>query len=154
MHKWIRFSFVLMFLLVLCPGTFAASDEELIRDAKLFWDKAYKMEQEFDPASADLYADSAFIQNTRRYPHGLVQEMTIEADKYKKLIRLSMGVAKIRGDTNQYSNFTYAVEKGRVRIKATRYSNMKKYESPLELLVGPDKKGQWLIYEEISESQP
>lgn len=154
MNPLIRLSLAFVLVLSFCPGAFALSDEEMIRRAQLFWDKYYTMEREFDPASADLYADSALIKNTRRYPQGMVREMTIDAPKYKKLIRMSMGLAKARGDTNQYSNFTYAVEKDRVRIKATRYNDLKKYESPLELLVGPGRDGQWLVYEEISESQP
>ena len=42
----------------------------------------------------------------------------------------------------------------RVRITCTRFSELKKYSSPLSLLVGPDKDGKWLIFEEISKSQP
>lgn len=148
-----KLTFVLIFTLMLCPGAFAASDEELIRDAKIFWDKYDQLEREFDSAAADLYADDALIKNVRRYPNGTSREMVIDAPKYKGLIRAAMGLAKARGDTNQYSNFAYTVENGRVRIKVTRYSNLKKYESPLELLVGPDQNGQWLVFEELSESQ-
>lgn len=153
MDKMIKLTFVLIFALMLCPGVFAASDEELIRNAKLFWDKYDQLERNFDTAAADLYADDAFIKNVRRYPDGTSREMVIDAPKYKSLIRSAMGLAKARGDTNQYSNFVYTVENDRVRIKAVRYSNLKKYESPLELLVGPDQSGQWFVFEELSESQ-
>ena len=41
-----------------------------------------------------------------------------------------------------------------MRISATRYSELKKYASPFSLLVGPGLDGNWLIFEEISESRP
>ena len=143
MIRIVRLTLVCLFLLASWTKAFALSSDELIGQAKLFWDKYYQLEQEFNGAAADLYADDAYIKNVRRYPNGTEREMVIDAPKYKMLIRSSMGLAKARGDTNQYSQLTFAVENDRVRIKTVRYSNLKKYESPLELLVGPDKDGQW-----------
>jgi len=49
---------------------------------------------------------------------------------------------------------SYSDERDGIRVKAVRYSVLKKYESPLAILVAPDGHGKWLIREEISESQP
>lgn len=65
-----------------------------------------------------------------------------------------MPLAKARGDTSTYSDVKYTPEGERVRITCTRFSELKKYSSPLSLLVGPGKDETWLIFEEISESQP
>jgi hypothetical protein len=65
-----------------------------------------------------------------------------------------MPLAKLRGDTNTYSEVSYSEEGSKVRIRATRYSNLKKYSSPISLLVAHDDTGRLLIYEEISESRP
>jgi hypothetical protein len=48
---------------------------------------------------------------------------------------------------------SYASEEGKTRITATRFSMMKKYSSPISLLVGPCTSGTIGIIEEISESQ-
>jgi hypothetical protein len=113
-----------------------------------------RLEHEFDPAIADLYADDAVIRNKRTYPTGEVREMTIPASKYKELLRTATPLAKARGDVSTYSNVTYTPEAEGVRIKADRYSELKKYHSPLSLLVKPSASGKWLIYEELSESRP
>lgn len=112
------------------------------------------LEQSFDPAAADLYADEAKIQNTRRYPSGEVKVMSLPAAKYKALIRSVMPAAKARGDRNSYSDVKYTTESDGIRVSAKRYSELKKYTSPLSILVKPTANGQWLIFEEMSESQP
>jgi hypothetical protein len=83
-----------------------------------------------------------------------VRELTIPAVQYKALVRNSMSLAKSRGDFSTYSQVSYSDERDGIRVKAVRYSVLKKYESPLALLVAPDAHGKWLIREEISESQP
>jgi hypothetical protein len=65
-----------------------------------------------------------------------------------------MPLAKTRGDTSAYADIKYAPDGDRVRITSVRFSKLKKYSSSLSMLVGPDKDGKWLIFEEISESQP
>ena len=125
-----------------------------IDDAKAFFDRYVQLEHAFDPAAADLYADDAQIKNKRTYPNGQVRELTMPAPQYKALIRQSMPLAKARGDTSSYSEVTFSNEGPGVRVRAKRFSNLKKYSSPISLLVAPDASGQWLIREEISESQP
>jgi hypothetical protein len=65
-----------------------------------------------------------------------------------------MPLAKTRGDTSSYSEVVFEVEEGRVRIEALRYSDLKRYESTIQLVVGPGPDGEWLIFEEISRSIP
>jgi len=131
------------------PALAAAVD-----DAKGLFDRYVHLEHAFDPAAADLYADDALIKNKRTYPWGEVRELTLPATQYKALIRQAMPLAKARNDTNSYSDITFTPEGSGVRIRAMRFSNLKKYTSPLSLLVSPDSKGRWLIKEELSESRP
>lgn len=133
----------------------AAPAAPALAEAKKLFDQYVSLEQAFDPAVADLYADEAVIQNRRRYPDGQEKTMSLPAPKYKALIRAAMPTAKARGDKNSYSDVKYApAERGGVRITAQRFSELKKYTSPLSLLVKADARGKWLIYEELSESQP
>jgi len=135
-------------------GEAPGHDEEKIAQAKILFEDYVRLERAFDPAVADLYADSALIQNRRAYPTGEVRSLTMPAPLYKEVLREVMPLAKARGDTSTYSQVTYAVDADQVRIAATRYSELKKYSSPLSLLVGPAENGKWLIYEERSESKP
>ena len=124
-----------------------------VQAAKALFERYVTLEQQFDPLVADLYSDAAVIKNKRTYPTGQVREMTLPAPQYKDLIRTAMPVAKLRGDTSSDSDGPYAEEGARVRITSHRFSNLKKYTSPISLLVGPTATG-WLIFEELSESQP
>lgn len=123
-------------------------------EAKKLFASYTDSERTFDPAVADLYSDDAKIQNKRTYPDGATRVSTMPAPKYKELIRQAMPLAKERGDTNTYSDIKYVAEGERIRITATRFSNLKKYSSPVSLLVGPSPEGKWLIFEELSESKP
>jgi hypothetical protein len=127
---------------------------QTVDGAKAFFERYVQLEKTFDAAAADLYADDAVIKNKRTYPNGQVRELTLPAAQYKSLIRQTMPLAKARGDTNSYSGISYTKEGSGVRIRATRFSNLKKYSSPISLWVTPGSDGRWLIREELSESQP
>jgi hypothetical protein len=125
-----------------------------VATARALFDKYVAMERAFDPGLPDLYAADALIWNRRTYPTGQVRELTIPAGQYKELMRQSLPLAKAQNDTSRYSDCSYEPEAERVRIKCTRYSERKNYSSPIELLVGPGSTGEWLVFEELSASQP
>ena len=141
-----------------CVLTFVCAQFAVAADstakAKELFERYAALERAFDPAAADLYSDDAKIQNTRTYPTGEKRTVTLPAPDYKKLIKTALPMAKARGDTSTYSDVKFAPEGERVRITCSRFSDLKKYSSPLSLLVGADSNGQWLIFEEISESRP
>ncbi len=134
-------------------GTLGA-ESEAIEKAKTLFKRYVDLEHAYDVAVADLYSDEAVIKNKRSYPTGQVRELSLPAPKYKELIRQAMPLAKARGDRSTYSDCNYEEVGERVRITCSRYSELKKYSSPLTLLVGPRSSGEWLILEELSESQP
>jgi hypothetical protein len=145
-----------LFLVALCfaaPSTLFAEPSD-IEKAKALFAEYVRREHAFDPAVADLYSDDALIENTRVYPDGTKRKQTFPAPLYKQVLRAAMPLAKTKDDRSTYSSLEYATEGKRVRIKAQRYSLSKKYTSPMALLVGPDKSGAWLVFEEISESRP
>jgi hypothetical protein len=62
-------------------------------------------------------------------------------------------IDKPKGDTNKFSDITFSNEGSLVRIRTKRFSTLKRYSSPISLLVEPDNTGRWHIHEEISESR-
>ena len=131
-----------------------ASSQAAEDPARLLFEQYVALGHAYDASLADLYADDAFIKNKRTYPTGEVRELTMPAMKYKALIRQAMPLARARGDRSTFSDVRYAAEGSRVRIRASRFSELKQYASPVSLLVGPSSSGKWLIYEEVSESRP
>ena len=138
---------------VACVAQLAAAQPG-VEPARRLFERYVTLANKFDPALADLYSGEALIRNTRRYPGGEKQTVEIPAARYKELIRSAMPVAKARRDRNRYSAVKYAREGDKVRISATRYSLLKKYSSPVSLLVGANDRGEWQILEEITESIP
>jgi hypothetical protein len=128
--------------------------ENLIREAKDFFNRCVALEQSFDPAMLELISDDAKVENMRIYPTGTKRKMTLTGTQYKELVRKVLPLAKLRGDTNRYFNMTFTLEGKNVRIKGTRHSNLKNYDSPISLLIAKDKKGKWLIIEHLSQSRP
>ena len=141
-----------LLLAVMATCTAIASENE--DRAKEIFNRYVSLSDKFDPAVADLYSDEAKIKNTRTYPNGETRVITFEAKKYKALIRTAMPLAKARGDTNKYTEVTYLEKDSKVTITATRFSNLKKYSSPINLVVGADPEGKWRILEEASQSKP
>lgn len=122
--------------------------------AQTVFEKYQLLERSFDPALADLYCDGALIRNTRKYPNGQTRAIEIPVARYKELIRASLPLAKTTGDYSTYSNAVFAPAGSNVRITTSRYSVLRKYSSPMSLLVGPCSGSGWGVLEEIGESQP
>jgi hypothetical protein len=139
---------------VALAGGVVLADAGTIERATALFKRYVALEQAYDPAAADLYSDDAVIKNKRTYPNGQVRELSMPALKYKALVRQAMPLARTRGDRSTYSDCKYQEVGERVRITCSRYSELKKYSSPLTLVVGPAARGEWLIFEELSESQP
>ena len=143
--------------LVVCMAAstvFGPQASDPVEQAKTFFARFIQLERAYDPAVADLYADDAVIKNKRSYPNGEVRELTFPAQQYKQLIRQAIPVARARGDRSRYTQCVYEPDETRVRIRCSRYSELKRYTSPYNLLVGPGRSGQWQILEELSESRP
>jgi len=146
-----RFNLVVVLLASSCV---IASAAQPANSGEALFQRYLALERAFDPAAADLYCDSALIRNVRKYPDGQERTMELPAAKYKELIRSVMPAAKAKGDVSKYTNVVYAPEGPNIRITADRYSEMKKYSSPLSLLVGQCNGGEWAVLEEISQSRP
>lgn len=131
----------------------AAQSDSATRSARDFFQKYMELERAFDASQCDLYAADAQIKNTRLYPSGQNQVITLTGSEYKRLLRAALPLAKARNDVNQYSAISYQKEGNAVRIKCTRFSQLKQYSSPFELVIAPSG-NSWLITSEASQSKP
>ena len=142
-------------LLMLCLALAASAWAQAVEKAAAqLFQRYVALSRAYDAELAELFDDNAVIVNKRVSANGDVREMTLPAARYKLMLRKALPLARERGDRSTYSNVRYAREGDRVRITALRYSELKKYSSPLVLLVGAAPGGGWVIYEEHSESRP
>jgi hypothetical protein len=143
--------FRLASLVLLFSGAANANEPS---EAEALFDRYQELGRAFDPAMADLYCDTALIRNVRTYPSGEQRTLEIPAPMYKDLVRSAMPLAKARGDVSTYSDVQFVAEGSSVRITAERYSELKKYTSPVSILVGQCGDSGLAILEELSESRP
>jgi hypothetical protein len=122
--------------------------------AQALFKRYVDLEHNFDPAMADLYSDTAMIKVKRVYPNGTTDTGTIPAKEYKARIRKVMPLAQKLRDLSFYTDEHYEQDGSFVRIKVTRYAELYKFSSPLEIVVGPGPKGDWVVLEEDSEQHP
>ena len=131
-----------------------ADDVSKMSDAEKLFEHYQTLERNFDSEVADLYCDGALIQNTRSYSDGRERVLNISTEAYQALIRSTMPLAKAKGDSSTYSKVSYVFEGENIRVSAVRYSILKKYYSPLSLLIGECRSGHTGLLEELSYSQP
>lgn len=143
---------ILLVMIAAPPGAHAQNDPALSSARELF-QRYIDLERNFDVAQGDLYAADARVKNTRLYPGGQSQVISLSGTEYRRLLRAALPLAKARNDQNQYSAITYQKEGNGVRIKCTRFSQSKQYSSPLELVVAPVG-GTWSITSESSQTKP
>lgn len=119
-----------------------------------FFQTYIQREASYDKSLADLYSDEALIQVKRVLPGGEDWTEYIPALHYKAMLRQLMPLAKVSQDASEYTLLKQQPEKkNRVRLKIRRLDRVGEYESPLELVIGPNpvQPSQWVIYEERSE---
>ena len=119
--------------------------------ARRLFEQYLKLSWNYNPEILNLYAKDALIQVTIRPQGGQANVMTFSLNDFKNLVLASIPKAKARGDRNTYSEVVYTPEGNKVRIKAKRYSLLHQYTSPHSMLVGLDRTGKWVIFEELIE---
>lgn len=131
-----------------------ASWRDSLREAAAAFRRFESLGREFDPNCADFYADGATIRNARRMPDGETRKMEMGGSDYRKMIVSTLSLARERGDRNTFRGVDLRMEGCGVRVRASRFSELKQYESPIDWLFARDENGRWRIVEENSISQP
>lgn len=138
----------------LIPAQAQDNIEERYDNAKRLFDRMVYLEQRFDIALKDLYADNALIIVTEIRSSGRFKTEMSGAD-LKMLIESYLPTAANLGIWYHYSNVSITPEGDeRMRILASRTQHGTQQSFPYQLLVGPSRSGAWLIYEEQSIVQP
>lgn len=146
---------VLAALLVALPATAAepSSSDPQLDKARAMFRRYVALDQSFDPALADLYADEAQIRTAKLLPTGKTQTFPIPAPQYKELVRYAAELARKQGDKRIYTEVRYDKEARGVRVNAVRISLLKKDRNWVSILFGPSRGGEWRILEESTLSR-
>ena len=126
-----------------------------IAGARAFFDHHAELENDFDPAQLDNFADNAVIKVTLVDPSGksVMEERRIAVYRTEQLKALP--VAKQKLDTHQYTDVKVEAGKGgRAMVSGRRVSTLSKASAPFYFVVKTSGDKQWKIVEAWSEDTP
>lgn len=114
-----------------------------------------RLSASLDEGVADLYSDDARITVRGVYPDGQSSKVSMTGAQLKSVLPRVLREAKFRGDTSEYSNVEASPLGESVKIKADRYSALKKYtDREYYMVVSEQPDGSIAITEEYSEARP
>lgn len=138
------------------PGSLSTDTEGAtdIAGARTFFEHHAELENDFDPALLDNYAEGATIKLTKVDPSGksVTEERKISDYRAEQIKRLP--AAKQKLDTHVYSDIKIEPGKdGRAMVSGKRTSTLSKSTTPFYYLV-KSSGTEWKIVEAWSEAKP
>jgi hypothetical protein len=145
---------VIFTLLGVALGATTASHALELQEGQRLFDRYVALGDSFNPSIATLYADSATIKSTRRYPTGQVRSLELTGTQWKDLVQKAMPLAKAQGDRSEFKNVRVEAVGDDIRVKADRYSVRKCYWDHRYYMVIRRTAAGLQIVEEYLETQP
>jgi hypothetical protein len=120
--------------------------------AKAFFERYRDLETRYDPAIADLYADSAIVRKFMLRSSGdTLYGFVTTGAMFKSSFRDDAAAAKGRGARNRYSDVSYTRDGNHVRVTMRRYQEPPGVELGQIWWVGPGAEGEWRIWKELAQ---
>ena len=133
---------VIMF--VFCSLCFADD----ICDAEKFFNDYVNAANNYDSNYFNYYSNNAKIIRVVEKPDGTTKSINIPIMRYKKEVKRSVKIAKIRKYKNHYFNIKIFRHGEDYKISALRKPSASDYKIPAYFIVGKDENGEWKIKEE------
>lgn len=133
--------------LVMC-FSFLCSFADEIQDVQCFFNQYIDAANSYSCNYFDYYCDNAKIIRVVEKPDGTQQTVYIPFDRYKKEVKKSGKLAKLRNYKNRYSNVKIHPIGNDYKVLAMRTPSTSDYKIPAYFIVGKDADGQWKIKEE------
>ncbi len=154
MNQMVRLLASSMAACVLLMGGLLHAEDRLPADfgsAKELYQTYVFLAAKLDPLIVDFYAPQAQIEETLILRNGTRRVKKYSKEEYLKVFAQMLPVLAMQGEKYIFSEENFSWEGEKVRIRCQRYSSLRKYKRPLELLVGVDDNGRWKIFEEKSQ---
>lgn len=144
MKKLLLTLFILMFGL----GVFAGEKD----DALGFFNSFVVASNNYSATLLNMYSDNAKIIRQVVKPNGQLVNVPFSVVDYKKQIRISSKLAKMRKYKNNYSNIKVTKVSNGYRIDAMRKPSASNYKLKTSMVVQKHG-GKWLIDEELMQTK-
>lgn len=145
MKKFILILFTLLFGL----SAFAGERDEALG----FFNSFVKASNSYNPTLLSMYSDNARIIRQVVTPSGKLVNAYFSIDDYRRQMRISEKIAKIRHYKNYYSNITVTPVSNGYRIDSVRKPSLSDYKLKSSIVVQKQSNGKWLIVEELMQTK-
>lgn len=145
MKKLLLLLFVFMFGL----GVFAGEQEDAMR----FFNGFVSSSNSYSPGLLNMYSDNAKIIRQIIKPDGKLANAYFSMDDYKKQMKISAKLAKLKKYKNDYSNVKITKVSNGYRIDSMRKPSLSDYKLKSSMVVQKQPDGKWLIVEELMQTK-
>lgn len=145
MKKIVLALFILMFGL----GVFAGERE----DALGFFNSFVDATNNYKPELLNMYSDNAKIIRQVVKPNSELVDVPFSIQDYRKQMRISSKLAKMRNYKNYYSDIKVTKVSNGYRIESMRKPSLSDYKLKSSMVVQKQPNGKWLIVEEKMQTK-
>lgn len=142
--------FLLTFI-VLVFGLCVFADDR--QDALAFFNNYTQASNSYNSSILNMYSNDATIIRQVIKPNGQLVNVYFSVNDYKKQLRLSQTIAKIRHYKNYYSDINVTKVSNGYKIDAMRKPSLSDYKLKSSMTVQKQASGKWLIVEELMQTK-
>lgn len=142
---------LLLILVILISGLAVFASEK--QDALNFFNSYVQASNNYSPTLLNMYSNNAKITRQVVKPDGTLVNVPFSVTDYKKQLRLSSKIAKIKGYKNYYSNISVTKVTNGYKIDALRKPSLSDYKLKASMVVQQQADGNWLIVEELMQTK-
>ena len=136
-------------VLIFGLGVFAGEQD----DALKFFNGFIQASNSYSPTLLDMYSDNAKITGQVVKPDGELVNIPFALSTYKKQMKLSSKIAKMKKYKNEYSGIKVTKVSNGYRIDSMRKPSLSDYKLKSSMVVQKQSDGKWLIVEELMQTK-
>ncbi len=143
-------NFLLVFIVLMFGlSAFAGEREEAVD----FFNKFVSASNSYSTSLLNMYSDNAKIIRQVIKPNGELVNVPFSINDYRKQLKISAKIAKIKKYKNSYSNIKITkISKG-YRIDSMRKPSLSDYKLKSSIVVQKQPDGKWLIVKELMQTK-
>lgn len=143
--------FLLTFVIMLVGlNVFAASGQE---EALKFFNNYVNASNSYSSSILNMYSDNAKIIRQVIKPNGQTVNVPFNVEDYKRQLKISSKIAKIKNYKNEYSDIHVTKVANGYKIDAMRKPSLSNYKLKSSMVVQKQSDGRWLIVEELMQTK-
>lgn len=141
----------LLLLTLVFSGLGAFADEK--QEALNFFNSFVNATNVYSIEVPHMYSDDAKIIRQVVKPNGQTVDVKFSIDDYRKQMKLSSKIAKIKKYKNEYSNVSITKVPEGYKIDSLRKPSLSDYKLKSSMVVKKQPNGKWLIVKELMQTK-